>query len=134
MTYVLCSPSMMSIDDLHPVHFSKIMRSGLWTAYMVVDFKESMKQIHKKTDKWFKDNDTFENIMDCFYYPIESSQLECENYRPRILRKVGLLQYFWDNEQLSKEQNFAFAIYNYAFFEGKNPIQFWDSVPLLNPL
>jgi len=49
-------------------------------------------------------------------------------YRPRVMRKMGLLEYLCDCCGVSTERNVSAVIGEIAHCEGKNPIDFFNSI------
>jgi hypothetical protein len=85
------------------------------------DEKEILKTIEDEGEFWWREINRSSVSLD-------SIEFNDKPYRPRIMRKIGLLEYLCDYCGVSTERNVAAVIGEMAHGEGLTPIQFFNSL------
>jgi len=126
--YVLCDTNLFYL--MKPLEVSKVILDDNYNDYCVALFKKT--ELLKITEKDCEDNNAWWREIGRANISIDnSSGLYGKGYKPRIMRKVGLLTYICDQYGLSQPRNVAAMIGEISFYEGKNPIEFFNSIHIL---
>jgi len=130
MKYIYCNPQTFQI--VKPKEVSKILFDKFFLPYCIAGYSENDykklceiedENIWKEEGAWWRGVNLTNRGLDETY--------DNKGYRPRIMRKLGLLNYTCDNYGASTEKNVAAFIGEYAAYESKNPIDFWNSLTKL---
>ena len=117
--YVHCSVVLVGV--LTPIEVSKIQINNWYTTVIALYDKEKLERF-SESKKW----DEIEKInLDLWWRWCEGwAFIEQEKYQPRKLRKMWIYKYIW----LTVESNVAACISQFAYWEWKTPIEFFNSL------
>ena len=118
--------------QIYPKRYSQILfdtANRMYGTRMIAEY-ESIKELQTIAEELYTDG--------CFWRQVGRASVgmdEIESndkpYRPRVMRKMGLLEYLCDYCGVSTERNVAAVVGEMAHHEGKNPIDFFNSIPTL---
>ncbi len=129
MTYIYCNPQTLHL--VKPQEVSKVLFDDYFFPYCIALYDPvSYKKLLDLDEKVFEGVGAWWRSVGRTNMGLDETYDE-EGYKPRIMRKVGLLSYTCDNYGASTERNVAAFIGEYAAYEGKTPIEFFNSIQKL---
>ena len=118
---------MLADNGLYPIDHSHILfdkSNKSYSTYLVAKYNEiALNDIpeEKYNKEWWREVSRSNTCASCI-------EFNSKPYRPRFMRKVGLLEYLCDYCGVSTERNVSAVIGELAYEEGKTPIEFFNSI------
>ena len=125
--YVLCNIENLKL--VKPLEVSKVLLGMYFSSYIVAlynieDLEKIKEDVYYKHNAWWREIGFLQMSQDCL-------NDDNDYYQPRVMRKMGLFNYIYEKVNLSTEKHLACAIGNFSSWEGKNPIEFFNSIKKL---
>src|ERR1051325_936955 len=117
--YVYCNAEMLDTGTgVNPIDVSKILLDDLYLTHCVALFNE--KELEKVTEEQCVKRGAFWRSVGRANISLEDNDgIYGNHYKPRIMRKVGLLTYLCDQYGVSQPRNIAALIGEIAAYESK---------------
>ena len=128
MKYIYCNPQVFQIAK--PEAVSKVLFDEHFLPYCIAGYSdkaykqlnEADEELYKEEGAWWRELNRTNVALD------EEIGAYGIGYKPRVMRKVGLLTYICDQYNASSERNVAAFIGEFAHYEMKNGIEFFNSI------
>jgi len=126
--YVMCN--IANINLVKPIKISKVLLGEYYSDYLVALY--DLDELEKIEESQYE-------LQGAFWREIGRLQISQDSvdgngrisYQPRVMRRMGLFDYIYDKVNLSTERHIACAIGNFSEWEGKDPIEFFNSLDKL---
>lgn len=131
MKYIYCNPQVFQI--VKPEIVSKVLFDEFFLPYCVAGYSDkAYKELNEVDEKRYEEEGAWWRGLNRTNVGLDEEKgMYGIGYKPKVMRKVGLLTYICDQYNASTEKNVAAFIGEFSAYECKNGIEFFNSIDKL---